>query len=73
MNDIPREQLERLWHDYGCGVCVHFRPKTTSCAAFPDGIPIEVASGQVSHLDPLEGDRGIQFEPKAEFLVAHKG
>lgn len=65
---MTREQLERLWHQYGCRACVHYRAETTSCKAFPARIPIEVASGQVSHLDPLEGDHGIRFEARPEFL-----
>lgn len=64
MNDLTREQLEQLWRDYGCRACVHYRPATTTCRAFPDRIPIEVASGQLSHLDPLVGDHGTRFEPK---------
>lgn len=70
MNDPTREQLERLWRDYGCRACVHYQSKTTTCRAFPEGIPIEVAGGQVSHLDPLDGDHGVHFEPKPEFLAA---
>lgn len=68
MSDANREQREQLWGKYGCRACVHYRARTTSCAAFPDRIPIEVAGGQVSHLDPLEDDHGIKFEPKPEFL-----
>lgn len=64
MSDLTREQLERLWRNQGCGACVYFRVKTTSCQAFPDRIPIDVASGQVSHLDPLPGDHGVRFTPK---------
>jgi hypothetical protein len=32
-----------------------------ACAAFPDGIPESIASGQVSHLQPFPGDHGIQY------------
>jgi hypothetical protein len=33
------------------------------CAAYPDGIPWPIQSGDVSHLTPLPGDNGIRFEP----------
>ena len=32
------------------------------CAAFPDGIPDDIAYGGNKHLSPVEGDHGIQFE-----------
>lgn len=70
MSNASREQREQLWGKYGCRACVRYRSKTTSCKAFPDRIPIEVAGGQESHIYPLDGDHGTQFEPKAEFLDA---
>ena len=33
------------------------------CAAFPNGIPIEIAFGGNDHTSPYEGDNGIQYEP----------
>lgn len=32
------------------------------CAAFPNGIPDEIAYGDNPHTHPVEGDNGIQFE-----------
>ena len=32
------------------------------CAAFPDGIPDEIAYGTNLHTTPYPGDHGIQFE-----------
>jgi hypothetical protein len=32
------------------------------CAAFPKGIPDEIAYGDNLHLEPFPGDHGIQFE-----------
>ena len=32
------------------------------CAAFPDGIPFDIAWGDNLHTTPHPGDRGIQFE-----------
>jgi len=52
--------------------CVHFRgfdqPDGTErserfvCAAFPDGIPQEIAFGENPHAKPVPGDHGIQFK-----------
>lgn len=33
------------------------------CAAFPEGIPAEVATGLHDHEKPYPGDRGIRWEP----------
>ena len=55
---IPRSEL---WG--GCRACVHFR-KDTTCAAYPDGIPIVIASGDVDHLVVRPGQVGdTVFEP----------
>jgi hypothetical protein len=61
-----REGLDRLWKAYGCRACVHFRGASGSCEAFPDLIPLAIVSKQISHVDPVEGDHGIQFEPKED-------
>ena len=34
------------------------------CAAFPDGIPHDIAYGDVQHTEPFPGDHGILFEEK---------
>lgn len=53
----------------GCSSCKHLRPmqrnsdKGWTCKAFPDGIPMPIASGHIDHILPIEGDNGIQFEP----------
>ena len=36
------------------------------CSAYPDGIPDVIIDGIKSHKDPIEGDRGIQYEPREE-------
>jgi hypothetical protein len=34
------------------------------CAAFPDGIPAEIALGLNMHTAPFPGDHGVRYEPK---------
>ena len=36
------------------------------CAAFPGGIPDEIAYGDNLHLEPFTGDNGIQYERDPE-------
>jgi hypothetical protein len=45
-----------------CASCRHYRPSDVACAAFPDGIPYEIATNQVSHRQPYEGDGGVRYE-----------
>ena len=46
-----------------CSDCKYFNRDTwKSCSAFPDGIPIDIIMGSTGHVDPYEGDNGIQFE-----------
>lgn len=33
-----------------------------SCKAFPNGIPLDIQSGETPHINPIEGDNGIQWE-----------
>lgn len=55
-----------------CAYCIHLdkrcnRPellRPLRCAAFPDGIPHQIASGNLSHRKPVDGDHGIQFRSK---------
>jgi len=40
-----------------CARCVHLRPETHSCEAFPDGIPIPIMSGKKDHRTPKYGQK----------------
>ena len=46
--------LDLDWHEAG---------QPGRCAAFPDGIPMEIWQGENSHRQLYTGDHGIQFEP----------
>ena len=51
-----------------CLGCRH-RTSAVRCAAFPDGIPKPILTGDVDHSAPVEGDHGIQYEPTADGAV----
>lgn len=41
------------------------------CTAFPSGIPDAIIQSQVDHREPIEGDRGIRFEPTDDEAAAY--
>lgn len=45
-----------------CTLCKHRQGWT--CAAYPQGIPLEIREMYVDHRQPYAGDNGIQFEAK---------
>lgn len=53
-----------------CVFCKHFMQGTPPesdkkaffCAAFPNGVPIEILEQGHDHLEPSSGDNGITFE-----------
>lgn len=63
-----------------CMNCKHFRKGLIddfvpfegniplACDAFPQGIPGEVFSNEISHRKPIEGDGGIRYEPESKEL-----
>jgi hypothetical protein len=50
-----------------CEFCKH-RLTETTCVAFPQGIPDEVLSQDVTHTLPYPGDNGIRYE-QADFEI----
>lgn len=51
-----------------CVLCKHYRegPVTGTCAAFPDGIPMEVYWTKVDHRLPYPGNNGVRLELSEE-------
>ncbi len=51
-----------------CYDCRHLRQDShkVTCAAFPDGIPVEILKSRILHREPFPGDHGIQFEPRLD-------
>lgn len=52
-----------------CVTCKHLYPKkkredNNTCKAFPKGIPNIIRFFEHDHKTPIEGDNGIQYEPK---------
>jgi len=50
-----------------CTYCKHLQLSTEKkrvCDAFPDGIPLTIWLGKISHKKPYTGDHGIRFESK---------
>jgi hypothetical protein len=60
--------IPRLWNidlspNRSCLNCRHLHRATlTTCAAFPDGIPLPIQAGILPHDVPQPGDHGIQWQ-----------
>jgi hypothetical protein len=39
---------------------------TFACEAFPAGLPDDIRFHRVDHTQPVEGDHGLQFTPRAK-------
>jgi hypothetical protein len=49
-----------------CDRCVFAFANANGCAAFPNGIPAEIADGKFDHSKPYLGDSGIRFIPRRD-------
>ena len=51
--------------------CVNCRHRLIGmiCEAFPEGIPLPIWRGEQSHLEPVPGDHGIQYERLADPII----
>jgi hypothetical protein len=54
-----------------CATCERLRDGLR-CAAYPEQIPWPVLMGGVDHLDPLPGDHGLRYVPRADLGKAVK-
>lgn len=62
---LPEPQCLKRGCKHFIGVEQKGEDETTErvvCAAFPDGIPDDIAYGDNKHLTKVKGDHGIQFE-----------
>lgn len=48
-----------------CGYYIDTK-ESPACLAFPDGIPMEILTGDHDHRKPFEGDHGLRFFPVDE-------
>ena len=61
---IVDDSLLVLRTDAPCHTCKHFEgPDRLACAAFPDRIPNAILAGENQHQRPVQGDRGIIYDP----------
>jgi hypothetical protein len=44
-----------------CLTCKHY-DGNLRCAAFPEGVPTVILTGEVDHDTPIVGDHGLQYE-----------
>ena len=55
-----------------CHLCIHKFSGIPGCAAYPRGIPHNLAAGVVLHEEPYPGDNGIRFEPNPKYVKKPK-
>lgn len=55
--------IVKPYNDFlGCLSCRHVDSTKGTCRAFPQGIPMAIASGDYDHRQPWPDDNGIRFE-----------
>ena len=68
MNDETFINDRPLWlnrYISQCGNCVLYNDFNATCKAFPDGIPIDMLEGKITHNKPIKGQTGdFIFSPK---------
>lgn len=64
MIGIDDRELDTSRFSEICTLCRHMNiVGHRICAAFPDGIPMQIWDGDNNHREPYPGDNGIRFEP----------
>ena len=61
--EAEADMIDHTFGDIMCYSCKHYHGVNT-CEAFPSQIPLDIISGEVLHVQPYEGDNGIQYERK---------
>jgi hypothetical protein len=58
-----------------CITCKHLdrSSATLACAAFPGGVPEEIAVARVRHDQPYPGDNGIRYEMAEDYRPPRRG
>lgn len=56
---------------YQCLICKHYIG-AGYCEAFVDGIPDEIMTGKIDHIQAYEGDQGIRFELDEDFRFMYE-
>jgi hypothetical protein len=77
---MTKEQIERYGNNgldgiqLGDGICSQCQrlnsftgkpDSSTTCQAFPNGIPADILNGTIQHTHSVEGDNGIFYKPNA--------
>lgn len=66
MLTTPRCYERRCRHLIGASSQTSEQLQRPICSAFPKGIPEEIAYGDDLHLEPRDGDHGIQYEEQLD-------
>ena len=73
MRGLSKERLDRYGdcdlefitlNDCPCHSCDRVDPGSTTCEAFPEGIPADILTGARKHRVPYPGDHGLQYKKR---------
>ena len=61
---LPFKKVRDAWGI--CSGCMYKNQAAKKCKAFPYGIPGKIITGEISHMEGIDGDGGINY------LARHK-